>query len=185
MFLSWSRSRDTGWSTIVKMHPSFSNWSSSRFCCSLRAFCSGPMALYARRPIKESMMKPHICTSDLLLVKFRLTTGRQTIPSCFSLSLWSAGIRQTGTDKRLLASCSLGVNRRKMVWDFFSCSNLQSAELVKRVAVMSAPVSTSFPSCSRPLWEMRFSRVTAFKRCFRFWKTSRHSGKEKTLSPFG
>lgn len=33
-----------------------------------------------------------------------------------------------------------------------------------------APVSSSFPSCSRLLWEMRFSRVTAFRRCFRLWK---------------
>ena len=39
------------------------------------------------------------------------------------------------------------------------------------------PVSTIFPSCSRLLWEMRFSRVTAFKRCFRFWRRSQARSK--------
>lgn len=40
MFFSWSRSREMGWSRTVKVQPSFSSWSSSRFCCSLRELCS-------------------------------------------------------------------------------------------------------------------------------------------------
>lgn len=35
---------------------------------------------------------------------------------------------------------------------------------------LQAPVSTSFPSWSRLLWEMRLSAVTVFRRCFSVWK---------------
>lgn len=34
------------------------------------------------------------------------------------------------------------------------------------------PMRTSFPSCRRPRWDTRFSRVTTFSKCFRFWEGS-------------
>lgn len=54
-----------------------------------------------------------------VVVQIRQITGQQSDkPSCFSLSLWSAGIRQTGTGKHRSALCSLVINQRKMLWDF-------------------------------------------------------------------
>lgn len=38
---------------------------------------------------------------------------RQAVPSCSSLSLWSAGIHQTGTGRRRSALCSLWMGQRK------------------------------------------------------------------------
>lgn len=102
------------------------------------------------------------------------------VPSCFSLSLWSAGIHQTGTGTRRSAWRSLAMNRRKMGWGFTQIGALSMWnvwELFQRYT----PVSTTFPSCSRLLWEMRFSRVTAFKRCFRFWKEKQSVRQEENL----
>lgn len=53
----------------------------------------------------------------------------------------------------------------------FQTFKSQSLSNVWQLRRPRAPVSTSFPSCSRLLWEIRFSRVTAFKRCFRVCKT--------------
>lgn len=61
---------------------------------------------------------------------------RQAVPSCSSLSLWSAGIRRTGTSRRRSALCSLGVDRHKQWRE--TLPNLQIAELVKCVTVTSA-----------------------------------------------
>ena len=76
MFLSWSRSRETGWSRTVNVHPSFSSWSSSRFCGSLRGFWSGPMDRYTGR--QHTHTHTHIMnrlwsfSTDLTSVRVRL-----------------------------------------------------------------------------------------------------------------
>lgn len=57
------------------------------------------------------------------------------------------------------------------VMRLFQTVKSQSLSNVWHLRCPRAPVSTSFPSCSRLLWEIRFSRVTAFKRCFRVCRT--------------
>lgn len=94
-------------------------------------------------------------------------------PFCSSLSWWSAGIRQTGTDKHRSALCSLVTNQNKESEVLFKPKALGGNK-----APAVSPVSTSFPSCSRLRLERRFSRVTAFSRCFRFWTG------EKAISHF-
>lgn len=173
MFLSWSRSRETGWSTTVKVLPSFSSWSSSWFCCSLSVFCSGPRAfctgqqhtVVKKRPVKVSIK---------LFCSFQ-----SEAPSCSALSLWSAGIRQTGTGTRPPALRSLVTKCRQVAWDVAQIIKVLSPHFGKMLGLLS-PVSTSLPSCSRLRWEMRFSSVTAFRRCFRFWKRGCQSGTKKT-----
>lgn len=141
MFLSCSRSRETGWSRTVKVHPSFSSWSSSRFCCSLRGFCSGPMDHCAGR--RDTLWR---IWSSL----YRRTTkhpprwtscwDHSDAPSCSSLSWWSAGIRQTGTGRRLSVLHSLAVNQKQMVWDFLKPPNHRACKTCCCVHLW-APVS--------------------------------------------
>ena len=138
MFLSWSRSRETGWSRTVNVHPSFSSWSSSRFCGSLRGFWSGPMDRYTGRQHTHTHTHTHYEQALKLLYRLDLGPGQaesSAIPSCFSWSSWSAGIRRTGTDRRLWASCFLVMNRRKTTWDFCIVSQL-------RAQIMSEAVHT-------------------------------------------
>lgn len=106
MFLSWSRSRERGWSTTVKVYPSFRNWSSSWFCSSLRGFCSGPTNFcthQSHRRLSTAESSPWGSSNR----------HRQAVPSCSSLSLWSAGTHRTGTGRRRSALCSLGMDQNK------------------------------------------------------------------------
>lgn len=126
MFLSCSLSREMGWSTTVKVHPSFRCWSSSMFCGSLREFCSGPMDLCTGRQMH------HWPRAEMKLKRW---TEWQTVPSCFSLSSWSAGIRQTGRDRRRSALCFLGMNQREVTSQHWAreicpqwCSALRTCE---------------------------------------------------------
>lgn len=172
MFLSWSRSTETGWSRTVKVHPSFSSWSSSRFCGSLRGFCSGPTD---RCTQGEQVMKlTELLTLDIndcstwqweqhgrvryLLVSLYLCDQQEFVKQ-EEVNIYQLCVLWWGSKQRWLKHLfQLKQWARRMCWQ------------------QHTPVSTSFPSCSRLLWVMRFSKMTVFRRCFRFWKRRRHSG---------
>lgn len=132
IFFSWSRSSERGWSRTVKVHPSFRNWSSSWFCGSLRGFCSGPTDFCMHRSHSSFGVSKYSQRGSS-------RQHRQAVPSCSSLSLWSAGIRRTGTGRHRSALCSLGGDQHKQQRE--TLPNLQIAELVKCVTV-------TLPSCT-------------------------------------
>lgn len=133
MFLSWSRSSETGWSTTVKVLPSFSSWSSSWFCCSLSGFCSGPRVFCKGQERTVVRHRAHHWTESF-------SSLPSDAPSCSSWSWWWAGIRQTGRGRRppalrsLVTKCRLAASRVAQTikvlsspfrnWKCFSCFHL-------------------------------------------------------------
>lgn len=160
IFFSWSRSRERGWSRTVKVHPSFRNWSSSWFCGSLRGFCSGPTDFCMHR------------SHSSFGVKQIFTAGKFRLYLLVPLYLCD--------QQEFVEQEQVDVDQLCVLWEWTDTNNVvrlfqtfksQSLSNVWQLRCPRAPVSTSFPSCSRLLWEIRFSRVTAFKRCFRVCRT--------------